>query len=105
MPNCDYYATIEDHREVLDFLFEDGACDIFELSSDFEQPLRKFEAPEAILGEFRRVYPNGQNWDTVYLQLYVKGAGPAFKPRRVRLDPAKCNGSTYRYAAEGLGLV
>lgn len=37
--------------------------------------------------------------------LYVIGAGPQFTPRKIVLDPAKCNGATFRYGAEGWGLV
>jgi hypothetical protein len=36
---------------------------------------------------------------------YVLGAGPAFEPRRIALDPGACGGATFRYAAEGWGLV
>jgi hypothetical protein len=105
MPNCDFYATIEDHEDILSWLFSEETCDVFELGSGFEQPLKQFRTANDVLCEFDRHYPNGEKWKTVHLQLYVKGAGPKFTPRRVALNPKFCDGSTFRYAAEGWGLV
>ncbi|BDU22937.1 hypothetical protein DYGSA30_43940 [Dyella sp. GSA-30] len=105
MPNCDFYATSEDHGLLLDWLFADGACHVYELSSDFEQPLKQFHSTDDVLRQFERRYPGGELWHSVYLQLYVLGAGPPFSARRIQLDPRACNGATFRYAAEGWGLV
>lgn len=105
MPNCDFYATLEDHEPLLAWLFAEGTCEVYELSSDFEQPLRRFTSPAEVLSQFDRRYANAKPWHSVYLQLYVPGAGPPFVPRRVSLDPAACDGATYRYRAEGWGLV
>lgn len=105
MPNCDFYATPEDHAELLSWLFAEATCHVYELASDFEQPLKRFDSPEAVLMQFERRYPNGEKWKVVHLQLYVIGASPVFAPRRVTLDPKYCDGATFRYGAEGWGLV
>lgn len=105
MPNCDFYGTADDHRGILDFLFGDKSCDVFELASDFESPLRQFVKSSDVLDQFQRSYPNGKSWHSVHLQLNVKGAGPTFKPRRVDLNPKVCDGATFRYEADGWGLV
>ncbi|MYM66778.1 hypothetical protein GTP45_08050 [Pseudoduganella sp. FT55W] len=105
MPNCDFYATAQDHAPLLDWLFADGMCRVFELSSQFEAPLKEFHSTEEVLAEFERVYTNGRQWHTVHLQLYVVGAGPSFVPKRVELDPEQCNGAKFRYEADGWGLV
>lgn len=105
MPNCDYYATPEDHAQVLGWLFEQGECRVFELASDFEKPLTEFHTADEVCAQFDRVYSTGRKWDTVHLQLWVAGASPRFRPRRVRLDPKACDGATFRYLAEGWGLV
>src|SRR5262245_30214039 len=104
MPNCDFYATSEDHEGLLSWLFAEATCHVYELGSDFEKPLRRFESPEEVLREFDRIYPNGEPWREVHLQLYVIGAGPKFEPRRVALNPKACNGASFRYAADGWGL-
>jgi len=105
MPNCDFYAVPNDHQQLLDWLFREGTCRLFELYSDFEKPLREFCSVEEVMSLFSRAYSNGKMWDTLHLRLYVLDAGPSIVPRRVKLDPKACNGATFRYAAEGWGLV
>lgn len=105
MPNCDFYATTNDHEELLHWLFEEATCRLFELSSDFEQPLKEFHSVDEVLAQFERTYKNGERWSNVHLQLYVLGASPPFVPKRISLDPEACDGATFRYAAEGWGLV
>jgi hypothetical protein len=105
MPNCDFYATPEDHAELLAWLFAETGCRVFELYSDFGKPLREFESPQGVLSQFQRCYSTGAPWDTVCLQLFVVGAGPAFFPRRIDLNPKYCEGATFRFVAEGWGLI
>jgi hypothetical protein len=105
MPNCDYYATPEDHGELLTWLFSEATCHVYELSSDFEKELKRFYSASEVLAQFERRYINGERWKSVDLQVYVIGASPPFSPRKVSLDPKSCGGATYRYAAEGWGLI
>ncbi len=105
MPNCDFYAIRSDHERLLEWLFNEGTCDVFELSSDFEQPLKQFRRAGEVLSQFDRIHGTGEKWRNVYLQLYVLGASPPFVPRRVELDPKACSGAKFRYAADGWGLV
>lgn len=80
MPNCDFYATPEDHEGLLAWLLAEGACEIHELGSDFGQPLRRFHSAAQVLEQFERRHPDGRKWRAVHLQLYVLGAGPPFAP-------------------------
>lgn len=105
MPNCDFYATIDDHRELLNWLFSEGTCSVYELYSSFDTDLKKFSSANEVLAQFDRCDATGERWRSVELQLYVSGAGPVFQPRRVSVNPKFCNGATYRYSAEGWGLV
>jgi hypothetical protein len=105
MPNCDFYATPEDHESVLAWLFAKGACDVYELASSYEQPLKRFESSAEVLRQFERRHSTGELWHTVALQLYVLGSGPPFSARRIRLDPTACDEATFRFTAEGWGLV
>jgi hypothetical protein len=104
VPNCDFYATPEDHEPLLTCLFAEATCHVYELASDFEQPLKRFESAVEVMRQFERRYPNGDPWQ-VHLQLYVLGAGPPFEPQRTALNPSACDGATVRYTAEGWGLV
>jgi hypothetical protein len=105
MPNCNFYGVLDDHAALLDWLFAGASCHIYELASAPEQPLRQFQSTDEVLCQFDRCYPNGKPWSTVYLQLYVRGASPSFTPRRIELNPDACDGATFRYNAEGWGLV
>ncbi len=105
MPNCDFYGTIKDHEPILDFLYSNGECDIYELGSEPSCDLRHFRSSEEVLSLFDNPYPNGKQRHSIHLQLYVKGTGPEFVPTRISLDPDVCNGHTFRYSAEGKGLV
>ncbi|MDB6026441.1 MAG: hypothetical protein JWM68_2664 [Verrucomicrobiales bacterium] len=98
MPNCDFYAVPSDHEPLLDWLFAERTCEVYELGSEFEQPLRRFESTSRVMELF-------DQYATVHLQLYVIGAGPPFVPKRIRLNPEACGGATFRYAAEGWGLI
>lgn len=105
MPNCDWYATLEDHQVILDLLFAHALCDVYELYSAPQRPLQQFHSANEVLAQFERRYPNGRTWRNVYLQLYVKDSGPPPAPRRVELNPSICDGATFRFKAEGWGLV
>lgn len=105
MPNCDFYGVPADHELILNWLFSEQSCRIFELASDFEKPLREFQATAEVLSQFARMHRTGEPWSSVHLQVYVIGAGPEFVPRRVSLDPRFCDGATFRYSADGWGLV
>lgn len=105
MPNCDFYAAGTDHRSILDFLLTRGECDIYELGSRFEQPLHRFRT----LRDFETHY-GISDWrvggsQTILLQLYAHGAGGQFFARRTNLNPECCDGATFRYCAEGWGLI
>lgn len=106
MPNCDFYATPEDHEPLLTWLFAEATCHVYELASDLEQPLKRFESAVDVMRQFERRTPT-PNGDPrhVHLQLYVLGAGPPFEPRRIALNPSACNGATFRFTADGWGLV
>ena len=105
MPNCDYYATLEDHRVILDYLFSQANVEIYELYSKYEEPLQRFKNTDDVLKEFDNIYTTGEKWKTVYLNLNIKESNILFKPTDVKLDPKQCNGKKYRYAAEGFGLI
>jgi hypothetical protein len=85
MPNCDFYATPGDHEPLLDWLFDEATCHVYELASEFEQPLKRFASSREVLSQFERRHPNGSVWHRVDLQRYVLGAGPPFSAARPRV--------------------
>jgi hypothetical protein len=105
MPNCDFYASPEDYGDLFTWLFAEGACDVYELYSEVGHPLKRFASTAEVMAQLERQYVTSQKWSQVHFQLYVLGAGPPFVARRIALNPQARDGGTYRYAANGLGLV
>ena len=89
MPNCDFYATPEDHVLVLDWLFADGACEVYESYSDSEQPLKRFRSSMEVLQQFERRHRNGEAWHKVHLHLHVARLGQT-GPRHVGFQAHRC---------------
>jgi hypothetical protein len=105
MPNCDFYAAGADHKAVLEFVLSQGDSDIYELCSRFDKPLRQFRSLADFEEHFSIVDWAAGAADTIYLQLYPHGAGGSFYSRRIELNPKRCAGATFRYEAQGWGLV
>ena len=83
MPNCDWYGTLEDHRIILEHVFQQDDLSVWELASD-NGALRRFRSVDDVLGEFDRPYPlGGKERSSVYLKLYVEGSCVrGFVPRK-----------------------
>jgi len=105
MPNCDFYAAGTDHKTILEFLLSPIECDIYELYSRVGQSLRQFQS----LTDFEEHFAIS-NWaeganETIRLNVYPHGAKGKLLKRRIQLDPKRCHGATFRYRADGWGLV
>lgn len=105
MPNCNFYAALDDHASLLDWLFHDGRCEVFESYSEFERPLVQCFTPADFLKLFERRYTNGRPVNAVSLTLYVSASGPRPIVRRIALKPESCGGATFRFNIEGWGLI
>ena len=95
MPNCQWFATIDDHAALLGEVFEWGAVDVWELSSRPNQPLRQFQSPAEVLAEFDR--PDLVR-SFVHLLLWVRGAGPGLSKRRVNVTTGPLQGTWIEHA-------
>lgn len=76
MPNCDFYATPQDHEGFLSWLFDDGACEVYESYSGYGQELRRLRSTSEVLDKLEERYVTGDRVTSVQLDLYVVGAGP-----------------------------
>ena len=105
MPNRDFFALGEDRRQVLDYVFADGACRVFELYSPFDAELAEFKAVADVEARYAIrdwTVPDSQG---LLLQLLPHDAAGELVIDRVELNPRKCNGATFRYSCKGWGLV
>jgi hypothetical protein len=105
MSNCDFYATREDMFNVLDFVYSETDCRLFENVSAFGEELREFKSTEEIADVFDLGHCVGKHSFSALLQLYTPSASESFTIRKIDLDPGHCDGHTFRYAPNGWGLI
>jgi hypothetical protein len=104
MPNCDFYAVEDDLINVLDVVFSQADCRIFEMYSPFGQELMEFRTTQDISDRYTLGKCQG-NSPSVMLQLLPNNARGQVKIEKVTLKPEKCGGHTFRYKASGWGLI
>jgi len=94
----DFYAALDDQRDLVRFLFAETDVVIYELSSQFDHEVRKFRS----LSELEACFSLGSH-RAVHLQVWSPAvmARPIF--RRIELN--RVPGASFRYAVEGAGLI
>lgn len=87
---------------IADAIFNEESAEVLEAYSDFDQEsIQLRSAKDLCTYALSRRISNG------YLHLAVRYPDMAGKltKARIELDPSKCGGHTYRYQAQGWGLV
>ena len=99
--NYDFFADRSDKLEILDFIFNNTDLQIYDLGSQYGQEICQYKSIDEIslkfdleIDEFGTTF---QLWSPRH-----KGK-PIF--RKFYIDPKRCNGHTFSYATEGLGLI
>jgi hypothetical protein len=103
--NLDFFAAETDQRAVLDFLFFFTDVRVFESYSEYGAELREFRST----GELAETFPLGAdvrgNGYAVTLQLWSPSVMREPTIERFALDPARCDGHTFRHRITGGGLM
>ncbi len=103
--NLDFFAAEADQRAVLDFLFSSTDVRVFESYSEYGAELREFRSTDELAAAFQLgIDPHG-NGSVILLQLWSPSVMRNLTIRRFKLDPAHCNGHTFRHSIEGGGLI
>lgn len=103
--NLDFFAAEADLRAVLDFLFSSTDVRVFESYSECGADLREFRSTEELAASFPvGIDPHG-NGGAVLLQLWSPSVMRELTVRRFALNPAHCDGHTFRHNIEGGGLI
>ncbi len=104
MPNCDFYAVSADLFAVLDFVFSELPCRVFESYSQMGEKLREFNAAEEIeaLDHFGEISGKGPS---VLLELWATEASSNVRVEKIALDPGRSGGYTQRFKVTGWGLI
>ena len=100
-----FFATETDQRALLDFLFESTDVRMFETYSEPDADLREFRSTDALASTFPiGLDPHG-NGHAICLALWSPAVRRKPTFRRFALDPAKCDGHTFRHEIEGYGVM
>jgi hypothetical protein len=105
LPNCDFYAAPGDFEPILQFLFEDLQCRVFEAFSRFDRDLREFSCMDELVESTELKLGDCANSRlSCHLALWPVEASDQVRIRRIELNPAARLG-THRYSVEGWGLI
>jgi hypothetical protein len=89
-------------EEIVGSIFEEPAT-AYEDYSEFDSELKEFDSKEAVLNKIESAKENGAF--SVNFAIYYPAANGYFYKEKKSLNPEKCNGATYRYVANGWGLI
>lgn len=98
MPLCQFYALGSDRDAIVDFVFSQPGWRLLERYSEYDQPLRAFPTRADVVRAFS---PSGH----AQLCLSCDAMGGRVSHRRITLEPGAVPGATFRYVAEGSGLI
>jgi hypothetical protein len=104
MPNCDFYASGKDYEDVLSFIFDNLNVRVLEMNSAFGSGLIEFNSLAEVVESEPYFKLNEEN-GSLHLALWPVEAGGAVEIKKIRLNPDKCSGHTFRYQAVGWGLI
>ena len=97
MANLDFYALEAAQRSLFEFLFSETDVVVFELSSNYDCELRRFDSLPALLAAFTL-----GRCPTLHFQLWSPSVMTAPVIRRIEL---KVPGHSFRYAVNSAGLM
>lgn len=100
--NYNFLANHEDKIRIFDFIFESTDLQVFDLSSEYSQEVWRYRNIAEIISRFD--LENGGQF-AVTLLLWSPSFGGKVVFRKINLNPASCEGHTFRYATSGLGLI
>jgi hypothetical protein len=103
--NLDFFAAEADLRAVLDFLFSSTDARVFESYSEYGTDLREFRSTDELAAVFPLGTDRHGNGYAVLLQLWSPSVMRDLIIRQFKLDPARCDGHTFRHCIEGGGLM
>lgn len=100
--NYDFFASRSDKVRLLEFLLGETDLRIFDSYSEYEKKAREYKSVGDITGRFD--LENGGKF-AVTLALWSPRFSERLFFKQIKLDPRRCQGSDFRYATSGLGLI
>lgn len=105
MPNCNFYAIDNDFVEILNFIFDEMECRVFESYSEYEKNLVEFSNAQKVVDHYQLADFSKTPKRSATLMLWPIKASKNVKVNLISLNPKKCQGATHRYRVDGWGLI
>jgi hypothetical protein len=105
VPTIGFFGAEADQAALLDWLLVNEGLQACEAYSAFDSLLRHFRTPADVTEAFPIGKDAHGSGAAVYLALWKAGLIPAPRARRIALNPGACGDATFRFSAEGHGLI
>jgi hypothetical protein len=89
--------------ELANFIFNEGAPIVFQAYSHFGEALREFRSAPDFEREVEQEMRGGGKF--LYYSIHFRDALGHVAQRKIKLDPSKCDGHSWRSTVEGWGLI
>lgn len=100
--NYNFYAGKKDKLEILEFIFEETDLKVYDLDSPYGKEICEYKSADEIASKFD--LNKGDKFALTFQLWSPKHEGkPIF--RKIKLDPKRCNGHTFRYSTDGWGMI
>jgi hypothetical protein len=103
--NLDFFAVREDLALVLDYVYSETDLRVFESYSELGRELREFRSVDELVAAYPLGEDPGGNGSAILLMLWSPSVMRELRISRIELDPAHCNGHTFRHRIDGGGLI
>lgn len=104
MPNCNFYAADNDFKMILDLIFNELKCNVYQKYSEPDTELVQFNNSEEVIKYYQLNNFSSQLGKTATLMLWPTEASDNFVITQQVVTSRKFKGAT-RYRAEGWGLI
>ncbi len=104
MPNLDFYAGDGDFFPILNYLFTQSGCRVFELSSPPGRDITEFTSIRTLEAQFS-IGVCGGTAPSILLQLVPPSSFDLCQVRRIELNRATFSDDAFRYELSGWGLI
>ncbi|NRB36950.1 MAG: hypothetical protein HRU20_00620 [Pseudomonadales bacterium] len=105
MPNCNFYAVDKDYEEILDFVFKELDCKVYQKYSEPNTELVMFENTAEVMKYYDLANFSAATKKSANLVLWPTKASKNFRVTRVEATSKKAKSSSFRFRAEGWGVI
>ena len=105
MPNCNFYAVDKDYEAILDFVFKELDCKVYQKLSKPNTEIVKFENTAEVIKYYDLSKFSKETKKSAHLVLWPVKASTCFSITRVDMTSKKAKPGSFRFRAEGWGVI